>query len=186
MKKAIYSTQNLGHYALASKCYTHFTSPIRRYPDTTIHRLLHKYIFENQITQELVDMEETKLIAVAEHSSEMEKASVDCERDVDDMKMAEYMEDHIGDEFTGMISGVANFGMFVRLPNLIEGMVRITNMNDYYIYDEVTQTLTGERKHKRYSLGDTVKVKVINASKENKTIDFIIVEENNYEKEKKS
>ena len=186
MQKAIYLPENLGHYGLASKCYTHFTSPIRRYPDTTVHRLLRTYLFKGEISAETIKKWEMKLPEIADHSSETERESIECERDVDDMKMAEYMEDHIGDEFTGMISGVANFGMFVRLPNLIEGMVRITNMNDYYIYDEVTQTLTGERKHKRYSLGDKVKVKVINASKENKTIDFIIVEENNYEKEKKS
>ena len=172
MKKAIYSTQNLGHYALASKCYTHFTSPIRRYPDTTVHRLLHKYIFENQITQELVDMEETKLIAVAEHSSEMEKASVDCERDVDDMKMAEYMEKHINEEYDGMISGIANFGMFVMLDNLIEGLVPIDSMNDFYVYDEKLLTLTGQKSHTMYRIGDKVKVKCIRASKEDKQIDF--------------
>ena len=172
MKKAIYSTQNLGHYALASKCYTHFTSPIRRYPDTTIHRLLHKYIFENQITQELVDKEETKLIAVAEHSSEMEKASVDCERDVDDMKMAEYMEKHINEEYDGMISGIANFGMFVMLDNLIEGLVPIDSMNDFYVYDEKLLTLTGQKSHTMYRIGDKVKVKCIRASKEDKQIDF--------------
>ena len=101
------------------------------------------------------------------------------------MKMAEYMEDHIGDEFEGMISGVANFGMFVRLPNLIEGMVRITDMNDYYKYDEISQTLTGEKKHKRYSLGDQVRVKVINASKEARSIDFALVEGDSNEEEKK-
>ena len=186
MQKAIYLPDNLGHYGLASKCYTHFTSPIRRYPDTTVHRLLRTYLFKGEISSETIKKWEMKLPEIADHSSITERESIECERDVDDMKMAEYMEDHIGEEFVGMISGVANFGMFVRLPNLIEGMVRITEMNDYYIYDDVSQTLTGERKHKRYSLGDKVKVKVINASKENRAIDFVIVEGDNFEKEKKS
>ena len=185
MQKAIYLPENLGHYGLASKCYTHFTSPIRRYPDTTVHRLLRTYLFKGEISQETVKKWEMKLPEIADHSSEMERESIECERDVDDMKMAEYMEDHIGDEFEGMISGVANFGMFVRLPNLIEGMVRITDMNDYYKYDEISQTLTGEKKHKRYSLGDQVRVKVINASKEARSIDFALVEGDSNEEEKK-
>ena len=186
MQKAIYLPDNLGHYGLASKCYTHFTSPIRRYPDTTVHRLLRTYLFKGEISPETVKKWEMKLPEIADHSSEMERESIECERDVDDMKMAEYMEDHIGDEFVGMVSGVANFGMFIRLPNLIEGMVRITEMNDYYNYDEVSQTLTGEKKHKRYALGDTVRVKVINASKEDRSIDFILVEGDKHEEEKKS
>ena len=120
MQKAVYSPENLGHYGLASSCYTHFTSPIRRYPDTTVHRLLHTYLFDQKIDMQTIRKWEEKLVYVAEHSSERERASVDCEREVDDMKMAEYMEHHIGEEFEGTISSVTSFGMFVELDNLIE------------------------------------------------------------------
>ena len=121
MKKAIYSTNNIGHFGLASKNYTHFTSPIRRFPDLTVHRLLRTYLFENRIDMETINFNAKYLIDVAEHSSETEVNSVEAERDVLDMKMAEYMESHIGEEYEGIISGVTNFGMFVELDNLIEG-----------------------------------------------------------------
>ena len=175
MQKAIYSPENLGHYGLASKCYTHFTSPIRRYPDTTVHRLLRTYLFDNKIDMSTIHKWEEKLVYIAEHSSEKERASVDCEREVEDMKMAEYMEKHIGEEYEGMISSVTSFGMFVELPNLIEGLVPIKDMPDFFHYDEDRMTLTGERSHIRYAIGDKVVVKVIRASKEDKTIDFEVV-----------
>lgn len=175
MQKAIYSPDNLGHYGLASKCYTHFTSPIRRYPDTTVHRLLRTYLFDNRIDNSTIHKWEEKLVYIAEHSSEKERSSVDCEREVEDMKMAEYMEKHIGEEFEGMISSVTSFGMFVELPNLIEGLVPIKDMPDFFHYDEERMTLTGERSHIKYSLGDKVVVKVIRASKEDQTIDFEVV-----------
>ncbi|MBR5370342.1 MAG: ribonuclease R [Bacilli bacterium] len=175
MQKAVYSPDNLGHYGLASKCYTHFTSPIRRYPDTTVHRLLRTYLFDNRIDMNTIHKWEEKLVYIAEHSSEKERASVDCEREVEDMKMAEYMEKHIGEEFEGMISSVTSFGMFVELPNLIEGLVPIKDMPDFFHYDEERMTLTGERTHIKYSIGDKVVVKVIRASKEDQTIDFEVV-----------
>ena len=175
MQKAIYSPDNLGHYGLASKCYTHFTSPIRRYPDTTVHRLLRTYLFDNRIDMGTIHKWEEKLVYIAEHSSEKERASVDCEREVEDMKMAEYMEKHIGEEFEGMISSVASFGMFVELPNLIEGLVPIKDMPDFFHYDEERMTLTGEKSHVKYSIGDKVVVKVIRASKLDQTIDFEVV-----------
>ena len=125
MQKAIYSKDNLGHFGLASRCYTHFTSPIRRYPDTTVHRLLHTYLFDKNLSSHTLHYYDEKLIYIAEHSSAKERASVDCEREVEDMKMAEYMEQHIGEEFEGMISSVMSFGMFVELDNLIEGLVPI-------------------------------------------------------------
>ena len=175
MQKAVYSPENLGHYGLASKCYTHFTSPIRRYPDTTVHRLLRTYLFNNRIDMNTIHKWEEKLVYIAEHSSEKERSSVDCEREVEDMKMAEYMEKHIGEEFEGMISSVTSFGMFVELPNLIEGLVPIKDMPDFFHYDEERMTLTGERSHVKYSIGDKVVVKVIRASKEDKTIDFEVV-----------
>ena len=175
MQKAVYSPDNLGHYGLASKCYTHFTSPIRRYPDTTVHRLLRTYLFDNKIDMNTIHKWEEKLVYIAEHSSEKERSSVDCEREVEDMKMAEYMEKHIGEEFEGMISSVTSFGMFVELPNLIEGLVPIKDMPDFFHYDEERMTLTGERSHVKYSIGDKVVVKVIRASKEDQTIDFEVV-----------
>ena len=175
MQKAIYSPDNLGHYGLASKCYTHFTSPIRRYPDTTVHRLLRTYLFDNRIDMNTIHKWEEKLVYIAEHSSEKERSSVDCEREVEDMKMAEYMEKHIGEEFEGMISSVTSFGMFVELPNLIEGLVPIKDMPDFFHYDEERMTLTGEKSHIKYSIGDKVVVKVIRASKLDQTIDFEVV-----------
>lgn len=177
MQKAVYLPQNLGHYGLASKCYTHFTSPIRRYPDTTVHRLLRTYLFENKIDDQTIKHWETKLIEVADNSSFKERESIECEREVESMKMAEYMEDHIGEEFTGMISSINSFGMFIQLDNMIEGLVRLEDMKDFFNYDEFTQTLTGERSKKKYALGDIVKVKVERASKEEKTIDFSIINE---------
>ncbi len=175
MQKAVYSPENLGHYGLASSCYTHFTSPIRRYPDTTVHRLLHTYLFDQKIDMQTIRKWEEKLVYVAEHSSERERASVDCEREVDDMKMAEYMEHHIGEEFEGIISSVTSFGMFVELDNLIEGLVPIKDMKDFFHFDEERMTLTGERSHVKYSIGERVIVKVVRASKDERTIDFEII-----------
>lgn len=175
MQKAVYRPENIGHYGLASSCYTHFTSPIRRYPDTTVHRLLHTYLFDNKIDMGTIRKWEEKLVYITEHSSSRERASVDCEREVEDMKMAEYMEGHIGEEYEGMISSVTSFGMFVELDNLIEGLVPIRDMKDFFHFDEEHMTLTGERSHVVYRIGEKVIVKVVRASKDDKTIDFEIV-----------
>ncbi len=175
MKKAVYQPENVGHYGLASKCYTHFTSPIRRYPDTTVHRLLRTYLFNHDLSTETIKHVQERLPFIAENSSARERASIDCEREVEDMKMAEYMEDHIGEVYEGMISGVTNFGMFVELDNLVEGMIRLADLDDFYTLDEKTLTYTGERKKKKYRIGDRVVVKVIHASKEEKTIDFELI-----------
>ena len=175
MQKAVYKPVNLGHYGLASSCYTHFTSPIRRYPDTTVHRLLRTYLFDNKIDNSTIHKWEEKLVYIADHSSDRERASVDCEREVEDMKMAEYMEGHIGEEFDGMISSVTSFGMFVELDNLIEGLVPLRDMPDFFVYDEEKMTLTGEKSHVKYTIGERVRVKVVRASKEDKTIDFEVV-----------
>ena len=182
MKKAVYKPENLGHYGLASKCYTHFTSPIRRFPDTTVHNLLRKYIFNEPNDKELnrlIEYWEENLPALCDHASEKERDSIDCERDVESMKMAEYMESHIGEEYDGTISSVMNFGLFVQLDNMIEGLVHISEIKgDYYTFDETTHTLRGEKKGKMYKLGQKVRVIVTNASKENSTIDFNLVEGN--------
>lgn len=178
MQKAIYDTNNIGHFGIASKCYTHFTSPIRRYPDTTVHRLLHTYLFDNNINSDIIDYYERELPFVAEHTSNTERRSIECERAVDDMKKAEYMMDHIGEEFTGIISSVMNFGMFVELPNLVEGLVRLDSLKgDYYTYDETTFTIRGNKDKRGYRLGDSVKVRVIAADKEKRTIDFEVIKD---------
>ena len=175
MKKAVYKPENLGHYGLASDCYTHFTSPIRRYPDTTVHRLLRTYLFDGKIDMATIKKWEEKLVYVTEHSSERERASVDCEREVEDMKMAEYMENHIGEEYEGMISSVTSFGMFVELDNLVEGLVPIRDMKDFFHFDEDHLCLVGEKSKIRYTIGERVLVKVVRASKADKTIEFEIV-----------
>ncbi len=175
MQKAVYRPENLGHYGLASKCYTHFTSPIRRYPDTTVHRLLRTYLFNGDMSSETIRHWQEKLVFIGENSSARERASINCEREVEDMKMAEYMEDHIGEKFEGMISSVTNFGLFIELDNLVEGLCRLSDMDDFYHYDEVTMSVIGERKKKKYTIGDRVVVRVKSASKEEQTIDFEIL-----------
>ena len=177
MQKAIYDKQNIGHFGLASKCYTHFTSPIRRYPDTTVHRLLRTYLFQNKMDRDTINYWDNKLIYVAEHSSDKERTSIECEREVNDMKMAEYMMKHIGEEYDGIISSVMGFGLFVELPNLIEGLVRVQDLkDDHYTLDEARYALIGNKNKRGYRLGDKVRVRVINANKEAKTIDFEIVD----------
>ncbi len=184
MQKAIYDTNNIGHFGIASKCYTHFTSPIRRYPDTTVHRLLHTYIFDNNINTETINFYERELPFVAEHTSNMERRSIDCERAVDDMKKAEYMMDHIGEEFDGIISSVMNFGMFVELPNLIEGLVRLDSIKgDYYTYDETTFTIRGNKDKRGFRLGDSIRIRVVAADKEKRTIDFEVVRDGDTKQE---
>lgn len=174
MQKAVYSENNIGHFGLGSECYTHFTSPIRRYPDTTVHRLLRTYIFNGQIDNYTIDAMNIKIPVIAQHTSEKEVDAIECEREVDDMKMAEYMQEHIGEEYIGKISGVMNFGLFVELENLVEGLIRMEDLSDdFYIYDEENYRLIGRKHHKQYRIGDKIKVIVKNACKETKTIDFI-------------
>lgn len=179
MQKAIYDKVNIGHFGLASKCYTHFTSPIRRYPDTTVHRLLRKYLFDHKMDNQTITYWDNKLGPLTEHSSYKERMAVDCEREVDDMKVAEYMQDHIGEEYQGIVSSVVSFGIFIELPNLIEGLVKIDELkDDKYIYDESTFSLIGQKYKRVYRLGDEVKVKVIAACKETRTVDFEILNNN--------
>ena len=180
MKKAEYSKTNIGHFGLASKNYTHFTSPIRRFPDLTVHRLLKKYLIEKDFSMSTINYLENSLVEIAEHSSEREIAATNAERDVDDMKMAEYMESHIGEEYEGIISSVTSFGFFVELPNLVEGLVHISNISgDYYEYIPELLSLVGKSTKKTYRIGDKIKVLVAGASKETAQIDFEIVREKN-------
>jgi len=172
MQKAIYDPVNIGHFGLASKCYTHFTSPIRRYPDTTVHRLLRTYLFKHDLSRDTIGYYKEHLVMLGEHTSFKERCAIECEREVDDMKKAEYMEDHIGEVFEGIVSTVTSFGMFVELPNLIEGLVKLDSFDEEYHFDENYFALVSEHNKRGYRLGDKVSVKVIAASKEFKTIDF--------------
>lgn len=174
MQKARYDEQCLGHYGLASDYYTHFTSPIRRYPDLLVHRLIRNYIFNERFDK--AEHFSNVIPVLAEQSSNMERRAIDIEREVEDMKMAEYMSHHIGEVFEGMISSVTNFGFFVELPNTIEGLVHISDLlDDYYVYDEKTLMLIGERTKKQFKISDKVKVKVVSCNIKEKTIDFELV-----------
>ncbi|EGQ3956783.1 TPA: ribonuclease R [Staphylococcus pseudintermedius] len=176
MQQARYDADNLGHFGLAADYYTHFTSPIRRYPDLIVHRLVRKYLIEKSMDGRAMHEWEEKLPQIAEHTSNRERRAIDAERDTDELKKAEFMIQHIGDEFEGVISSVANFGMFVELTNTIEGMVNMQNMSDdYYHFDERQMALIGERKAKVYRIGDVVKVKVIHVDVDERQIDFQIV-----------
>ena len=180
MKKAVYSKDNIGHFGLALKDYTHFTSPIRRFPDLMVHRLLRTYLFKNDLSMSTINYYNSTLVQIAEHSSEREQAAIKAERDVDDMKMAEYMESHIGEVYEGMIVSASSFGFFVQLENLIEGLVHVKTLKgDMYNYIPELLSLVGKNSKKIYKVGDIVKVKVINASKETAMIDFELVEEEN-------
>ena len=176
MRKAQYSKDNIGHFGLASKAYTHFTSPIRRFPDLQVHRLLKTYLIDNDMSMTTINTLENSLVEVAQHSSEREVAAIDAERGVLDMKMAEYMEDHIGEEFEGTIDTITNFGFFVELPNLIEGLVHVQTLKgDYFTYIPELLAMVGKSTKKTYRLGDKVRVKCVAASKETSMIDFELV-----------
>lgn len=174
MQKARYDAQCLGHFGLADEYYTHFTSPIRRYPDLLVHRLLRHYLFNNDL--ECAKHFEEVIPELAEQSSQMERVAIDTERDVQEMKMAEYMSHHIGEEFVGIVSSVTSFGMFIQLDNMIEGLVHISSMmDDYYIYDDKNLMLLGERTGRQYRLGSKVKVRVTSTNKNEQSIDFELV-----------
>ena len=177
LKLARYEPENKGHFGIASKYYCHFTSPIRRYPDLFIHRVISKYLENNYI---LDDEDIIRLKKQSEdrskQSSEREKVATEVERDAEKMKKAEYMEGKVGEEFEGIISSITPFGMFVELDNTVEGLVRFDNMgNEYFIYDEERKVLIGERTNKTYKIGDKVDIRVIKASKQLRAIDFEIV-----------
>lgn len=176
MAKAEYDTKNIGHFGLALKDYTHFTSPIRRYPDLMVHRIYWMYEFNCNINQTNKVQMANELNERASLSSKNELRAIKCERDVNAMKFAEYMTRHIGDEFDGTISNVSPFGVFVQLENTVEGLIKLTNMkNDFYTFNDKTNELIGKKTGLRFSLGTRVKIKVINASKETSKIEFELV-----------
>ena len=177
MMRAKYSPECVGHFGLAAKYYCHFTSPIRRYPDLQIHRIIKEFI-----NDKIDDDRSKKLTALVDYaarqSSETENIATEAEREVDDLKKAEYMLDRIGEEFEGIVSSVTSFGMFVELPNTIEGLIHITALDDdYYIYDENHLCLMGERTKKIYRLGDFVKVRCSKVDIPNREIYFDMVED---------
>ena len=176
--KAKYSNENIGHFGLGSKCYSHFTSPIRRYPDLILHRLAKSY--SKNYSNKIIDEWELKLPEMCIHTSQKELDSVNCERDVEKMKKAEYMEDHIGEVHEGIISGITPFGMFVALPNTVEGLVKFEDIpGDYYVYDQSGYMIYGQKTNRRYMFGDSVTIKVIAANRENSTVDFMILNDKN-------
>lgn len=174
LKVARYESENDGHFGIASKYYCHFTSPIRRYPDLFIHRIISKYLENNyELSEKQKEKYEKQAEQYAKTSSDREKIATKVERDSIDIKMAEYMQDRIGEEYEGMVSSVTSFGMFVELDNTVEGLIRFENLGDeYFEYDEEHKQLIGEKTGITYKIGDRVKIKVINANKETRQIDF--------------
>ena len=179
LKVARYEAENLGHFGIASKYYCHFTSPIRRYPDLFIHRIISKYIEENyQLSDDEIEKYRGQAEKYAKQSSDREKIAQKVERDSVDLKMAEYMQDKIGNEYDGIISSITSFGVFVELENTVEGLVRFAELgDDYFIYDEDRKTLLGERTKILYKIGDKMRIKVIRADKVSRQIDFEKIDE---------
>lgn len=174
LKQAEYKSENLGHFGLAAKYYTHFTSPIRRYPDLVVHRLL-KETSKGKLNEKQKEKLKVLLVDVAEHSSKRERMAEQAERDIQDLKKAEYMVDYVGQEFKGTISGVMAFGLFVELENGVEGLVHMSSLtDDYYIYVEEEYCLIGEQNKKIYRLGDPIAVEVLQVNILERTIDFIL------------
>jgi ribonuclease R len=176
MAKAIYSTNNIGHYGLAFEYYTHFTSPIRRYPDVMVHRMLMDFVNKKKIVKEKTKDAWTELEKVARISSDQEKRASDAERASIKYKQVEYMSKRVGQKFDGIISGITEWGMYVEeIETKCEGMVRVRDMeDDFYIFNEKKMELFGQKKKKSYKLGDRVKIKVKGADLEKKTIDYVL------------
>lgn len=176
LQKARYSEESLGHFGLAAEFYTHFTSPIRRYPDLVVHRLIRRYLFDQDLSKETLDYYTAVMPEIGEQTSKRERDAIDAEREVEDMKKAEYMTQFIDEEFEGVISSVTKWGMYVELPNTVEGLVHVNDLtDDYYEFDEDNLALIGRRTKAIYKIGDIVKVVVAAASKEERTIDFQLV-----------
>ncbi|MCM3765790.1 ribonuclease R [Neobacillus niacini] len=176
MQQAKYDPESLGHFGLSTQFYTHFTSPIRRYPDTIVHRLIRTYIVEGKLDEATRAKWDALLPEIAQHASKMERRAVDAERETDELKKAEYMEDKIGEEYDGIISSVTNFGMFVELPNTIEGLVHVSYMtDDYYRFDDRHYAMIGERTGNVFRIGDEITVRVVKVNKDERIIDFEIV-----------
>lgn len=177
LKKARYTSTSMGHFGLAARYYCHFTSPIRRYPDLMIHRIIKEDI-HGKLTENRLKHLQSIIEPIAEQCSIRERAADEAEREVEDLKKAEYMRDRIGEEFDGIISNVTSFGMFVELENTIEGLVHMSNMeDDYYQFDEVHHMLIGERQRKTFRIGDSVRIRVQSVDIASRTIDFVLAQD---------
>jgi len=175
MKKAVYTTENKGHFALAIENYTHFTSPIRRYPDLMVHRILSNILLGN-INLNNLEKEREKMEKKASHLSKMERRSEEMEREADKIFICEYMSNFIDEEYSGRVSGFSSKGMYVKLENNIEGVIYFTNLDDdYYIYDEEHYSLVGREFGKRFTMGDKINIKVISVSKLKREVEFCII-----------
>ena len=176
LQQAKYYEECLGHFGLSTEYYTHFTSPIRRYPDLIVHRLIRTYLINEDVSSTTVNHWGAIMHDIAEHTSKRERRAVDAERDTDALKKAQFMADKIGEEFEGIVSSITNFGMFIELPNTIEGLVHVTNMtDDYYRFDDRQMMMIGERAGKQFRIGDEVTVRVADVKAEEATVDFEIV-----------
>ncbi|WP_093213483.1 ribonuclease R [Sediminibacillus albus] len=176
MQQAKYDPQGIGHFGLATDFYTHFTSPIRRYPDLIVHRLIRTYLINGQLDEKTRRHWKDKMPEIARHSSEMERAAVDAERETDDLKKAEYMQDKIGEEYDGVISSVTGFGLFVELPNTIEGLVHVSYLtDDYYHFDDRQYAMIGERTGNIFRIGDEITIRVVNVNLDERVVDFEVV-----------
>ncbi|WP_053373227.1 ribonuclease R [Paenibacillus sp. FJAT-27812] len=178
MKQAKYDAESLGHFGLAAEFYSHFTSPIRRYPDLVIHRVIREVLDGGgQLTEARHEALSARMPEIATHSSERERVAVDAERDTEQLKKCEFMLDKVGEEFEGIISSVTSFGMFIELENSVEGLIRLSDMSDdYYNFHEQHMILVGERTSKVYRIGDEVKIRVTRVSMTEHTIDFELVD----------
>ena len=187
MAKAKYSEVSSGHFGLATEFYAHFTSPIRRYPDLMVHRLIRTFLVNKDLSKKNIKHYELLMPEIASQTSRRERDAISCERDVTSMKMAEYMMDHIDEKFDGIVSSVTGFGMFVELLNGVEGLVHINDMkDDYYEYLQDRYILLGRRTKKVYTIGDQIKVKCINANKKEAKVDFMLVGERNAKRKRKN
>ena len=176
LKRAQYSTECIGHFGLAAKYYCHFTSPIRRYPDLQIHRIIKENLAGGIKTKRRAHYEKV-LPEVAKHASTTERRADDAERETEKLKKVEYMQQHIGEIYEGVISGMSQFGIYVELMNTVEGMIKVSDiMGDYFIYDESHYQMVGERTRKVYKLGEKVRIEVVAADKLMKTIDFVFAD----------
>ena len=178
MKRARYTTDCTGHFGLAAKYYCHFTSPIRRYPDLQIHRIIHDRLRGRLVREGRTEHYKEILDEVARQSSVCERRADEAERESDKLKKAEYMSYHLGEEYEGIISGVTGWGLYVELPNTVEGLIHINTLrDDYYVFDQDAYELRGDMTGKIFRLGQKVRVRVADADKMLKTVDFVLAEE---------